>query len=264
MRNYAVLDTDFISKCMIAADSSGCKLFDEVLKLPYQFYCHRQIVIELGRHNPFAASWIEQQNDVNVIVIDDRWILKSIYDIVKNGAFPIYLQFLKSACDFLGINHYENCYQKLETISNFDEFVEKLKEADGNVGESNNLGELKSFVTIQCFVWLGYQNVFYFMSDDRRARLPLMTYINQFSTQSNGISCFGVFVHLKKYCDLSRERAMEFANSWIAFYSHTSGQSTFKIYDTKGTRIKLSGEDIINGIFDHRIGLRKDGDLKVL
>lgn len=264
MTNYAVLDTDFISKCMISTDISGKNLFDEVLKLPYQFYCHRQIVIELGRHNSLAASWIEHQSSTHVIVVNDRWVLESINEFVKNGAIPIYLQFLKSACDFLGTNHYESFYQNLETVSNFEEFVERLKEADVNVGESNNLGELKSFVTIQCFVWLGYQNIVYFMSDDRRARLPLMTYTNQFSIQSNGISCFGVFVHLKKYCNLSREHAMEFVNSWNTFYRQTSGQSTFKIYDAKKTRIKLSGEDIINGIFDHRIGLRKDGDLQVL
>ncbi|MCI8375528.1 MAG: hypothetical protein HFI29_08840 [Lachnospiraceae bacterium] len=46
----ALLDTDFISKLHIIRKDDENRLIDRVLELPgYQFVCHEQIAIELGR-----------------------------------------------------------------------------------------------------------------------------------------------------------------------------------------------------------------------
>lgn len=56
----ALLDTDFISKLHITRKDNQNRLIDRILELPgYQFVCHEQITIELGRHNTSAKDWLQ-------------------------------------------------------------------------------------------------------------------------------------------------------------------------------------------------------------
>lgn len=58
----ALLDTDFISKLHITRKDDQNRLIDRILELPgYQFVCHEQITIELGRHNASAKDWLKDR-----------------------------------------------------------------------------------------------------------------------------------------------------------------------------------------------------------
>ena len=58
----ALLDTDFISKLHITRKDNQNRLIDRILELPsYQFVCHKQITIELGRHNTSAKDWLKDR-----------------------------------------------------------------------------------------------------------------------------------------------------------------------------------------------------------
>lgn len=49
---YALLDTDFISKTHLIRRDDQNRLIDKIMEIPnYTFYCHKQISIELLRHN---------------------------------------------------------------------------------------------------------------------------------------------------------------------------------------------------------------------
>ena len=61
-KKCALLDTDFISKLHITRKDDENRLIDRVLELPdYQFVCHEQIAIELGRHNAAANRWLQRK-----------------------------------------------------------------------------------------------------------------------------------------------------------------------------------------------------------
>ena len=49
---YALLDTDFISKMHLIRKDDHNKLIDKIMAMPgYCFYCHKQIQVEIMRHN---------------------------------------------------------------------------------------------------------------------------------------------------------------------------------------------------------------------
>lgn len=53
---YALLDTDFISKMHLIRKDDQNKLIDKIMAMPgYLFYCHKQIHVELMRHNIAGA-----------------------------------------------------------------------------------------------------------------------------------------------------------------------------------------------------------------
>lgn len=55
VRRYALLDTDFISKTHHIQNDAGTSLADLIVKIPnFSYYCHNQIVEELGRHQQVA------------------------------------------------------------------------------------------------------------------------------------------------------------------------------------------------------------------
>ena len=49
---YSLLDTDFISKMHLIRKDDHNKLIDKIMAMPgYCFYCHKQIQVEIMRHN---------------------------------------------------------------------------------------------------------------------------------------------------------------------------------------------------------------------
>ena len=54
---YALLDTDFISKMHLIRKDDHNKLIDKIMAMPgYCFYCHKQIQVEIMRHNIAGAN----------------------------------------------------------------------------------------------------------------------------------------------------------------------------------------------------------------
>ena len=69
VNKYALLDTDFISKTYFIQNDSGNHLSDIVLNMPgYNFFCHRQIVEELERHNQQAMGWLKNKGSITNFV----------------------------------------------------------------------------------------------------------------------------------------------------------------------------------------------------
>ena len=60
---YALLDTDFISKMHLIRKDDHNKLIDKIMAMPgYCFYCHKQIQVEIMRHNIAGApEWFQSK-----------------------------------------------------------------------------------------------------------------------------------------------------------------------------------------------------------
>lgn len=90
-RKYALLDADFISKGFSVQKDEKAHLIDRVLELPgYRFFCHSQIVTELGRHTPDAPE---------VLSFTDAQILDNLESSMGTLACATYTQMLKESCD---------------------------------------------------------------------------------------------------------------------------------------------------------------------
>ena len=71
IKRSALLDTDFISKLYITKANDTNRLIFRILTIPeFQFLCHEQAKIELGRHNQWASTWLNENN--NVTIYTDR------------------------------------------------------------------------------------------------------------------------------------------------------------------------------------------------
>ena len=81
---YALLDTDFISKMHLIRKDEHNKLIDIIISMPnYTFYCHKQICVELLRHNIAGApEWFSDKVTEKVICMyDDEMILDELSKI---------------------------------------------------------------------------------------------------------------------------------------------------------------------------------------
>lgn len=62
---HALLDTDFISKMHLIRKDDQNKLIDKIIAMSnYTFYCHKQVSIELLRHNIAGLpEWFEDKRE---------------------------------------------------------------------------------------------------------------------------------------------------------------------------------------------------------
>lgn len=75
---YALLDTDFISKMHLIRKDDHNKLIDKIMAMPgYCFYCHKQIQVEIMRHNIAGApEWFQSKiESKSICMYDDEMIL---------------------------------------------------------------------------------------------------------------------------------------------------------------------------------------------
>ena len=101
-KKYALLDTDFISKMHLIRKDDENKLIDKIMAMPnYTFYCHKQISIELLRHNIAGApAWFKDKVENQYInLYDDKMILDDLTFIYGELAIAMYIEMLKNACD---------------------------------------------------------------------------------------------------------------------------------------------------------------------
>ena len=99
---YALLDTDFISKMHLIRKDEQNRLIDKIMSMPnYTFYCHKQISVELLRHNIAGApEWFETKvMEKAICMYDDRMILDELFEIYGNLAISAYAEMLKTTCD---------------------------------------------------------------------------------------------------------------------------------------------------------------------
>ncbi|MCB6343155.1 hypothetical protein [Enterocloster lavalensis] len=262
-KKCALLDTDFISKLHITRKDDENRLIDRVLELPdYQFVCHEQIAIELGRHNAAANRWLQRKITEGAIQkFSDGDLVALQRRVYGKNAIAFYLYDLENACRPFGETYYKQYYAKLEALreSSDEYFLEELARCDAAVGRENNLGEIKTYLLQQ--VLQSWQDIplYLFCSDDKKARSSLVN--------AGGIPCISAissFYVLKERLGIERSEAKLYFDSWMMFH-WGMGQTDFKVHrNTKEMQlIKMDGYEIFNRIYDGAVTILKNGNLKL-
>lgn len=260
---YALLDTDFISKTHLINKGEKDRLIDCVLKLPnYQFYCHKQIVLELKRHSTTAPDWLNERiTDGSIVCYTDEEILAKLYSIYGNSCCVAYINLLENACNAFSSDYFDQHYPSVKswTSSNFDRemFLEALNSDDRNIGEGKNLGEIKSYVVLQMLSRLYGEEIFVFCSDDKNARNGILNFDN-----TRCISVLSAFLRLRLECDVGLETAAPYINSYIQF-CHNHKQSEFRVWEANQNRMcKVPCEQVFQEIYKDKFIELQNGMLK--
>ena len=264
MKKYALLDTDFISKTYSIRGKANDSLIDRIMELPeYEFFCHEQIVAELGNYHADAPVRLREKTGTKKIKIcTDQDVLENLSLVRGPLACATYTGMLKSACDAFSRDYFSEHYQALEdidymAISNED-YLKKLQLLDVEVGKKNNLGEIKSFVLLQVLsVMLGEQ-IYVFCSDDRNARNGI--------TNFEGVRCvslLSVFSRLKEEANWTMDNAGPYIESFIAF-CREHHQTTFRVMEASEVRRmqRIPCRQVLQEIFEGRFIELKNGMLR--
>ena len=264
IKRSALLDTDFISKLYITKANDADRLIFRILSIPeFHFICHEQTKIELGRHNHWAAKWLNENDDVTIYT--DRELISRLMNSYSDTAYGIYADMLKKSCDIFSSTFFDTYYQYLEQyIENawgsydLDAFVALIERCDTVIGEDNNLGEIKLYTTAQILNLLGESQLYVFCSDDRKARYSMST-----SANVECVSALSAFYLAKKYLHMEKPEAKVYFDSWMA-YHRLHNQERFQIY-VKGShqRDKVLGEDIFEMLYNEQLCLMKDGFFQI-
>lgn len=260
----ALLDTDFVSKAFRSCAGNE-HLIDCILsRSSYKFYCHQQIVEELGRHFPGPVEWLHEKiENGNITCYTDEELLNELQRVYGDSCFLFYMNFLSNACTAYGKDYYSTHYKDLGTLTpaqiEKSEFLIALEKGDRSIGEDNDLGEIKTAVLLQVLSNLLGEQIYVFCSDDRNARNGI--------TQFPGISCLSIlsiFWWLKKECDFPKEKAKEYFDSYIA--SLAKSQTSFKIVQSGpiGRFDKIPFAQVFDEIYDDRFMLLQNGMLKYI
>ena len=257
----ALLDTDFISKLHITRKDDQNRLIDRVLELPgYQFVCHEQITIELGRHNTSAKDWLKDHIDEGDIQkFSDKELIQELRSLYGKNAISMYLYYLNNACNLFDSNFFGAYYSELEQKKELpdDEFAAEIVNSDSAVGCDNNLGEIKTFLLQQVLQNREDIQLYVFYSDDRKARFGLT-----YAAGVPSVSALSAFYVLKERLGIDKVEAKVYFDSWMKFHQ-SSKQTSFKVHRaTKEQQLMtMDGYEIFDRIYDGTIGVAKDGDL---
>ena len=153
------------------------KLIDKIMAMPgYCFYCHKQIQVEIMRHNIAGApEWFQSKiESKSICMYDDEMILDELSGVYGEWAISAYAGMLKTACDAYKDGYFE---EKFILVSQMDcrsisreDFLKQLQDDCDTIGEGQNLGELKSYVLLQVLNLKFGEQIYVFCSDDKNAR----------------------------------------------------------------------------------------------
>lgn len=264
----ALLDADFTIKTYHVVNQTGMHLADEIMKLQYFFGCHRQIVKEVERHNSTVKEWLNQKIcDEKIIVYSDETLLELLKSVYGAASPKLFLMLLKDCCNSFSKDYYETTYSECENFidekqTDLHRFSEMISAKDELVGTDNDLGELKSLLTVKVLQFCGEGDIFLFCSDDKRARLKVLEYSDGNVRCVSGI---GVFYVLKKKNVIDEQMLREYFKSWLSYHLQLNGQTAFRIRTTvKPERFgKVDGRIILEGIMDGTIFMTVDGFLQI-
>lgn len=256
-----VLDTDSIIKTSITLE--GESLLEKFLKLEGSYYIHAHIYSEV--------AWPEESKKLLESLITKGIINvltdKDLIEMIKESyilPYRTFLSNLKICCSIFSTQYYTEHYIELEKLDfknlKISEFLAKLKIIEDKILEEcknnkvpSNLGELKTALMSSILYIVKNTKVNVFVSDDRRARrYMVIEYSNEYYSLK-ALSVLGIFYILRDTLD--REKAIAYINKL--------NQVSFKIYDNKNNMIKKSGKDVVDLIYDGKLVLYKDGNLKL-
>ena len=261
---HALLDTDFISKMYLIRNDNQNRLIDKIISMPnYIFYCHKQILMELNRHNVTETSvWLKDKiSSKSIYIYDDEMILNELKNIYGSIAIKMYLRMLKNACDAYKIDYFQENFINISQINylsiNVNEFLKCLQKDCDEIGEGKNLGELKSFILLQTLNQKFGSQLYVFCSDDKNARNGVINI--------GGARCISVvssFIRMKEEINLTKQEA----KPYFEFYIHNCliNQTTFKVQDNSKEKkmIRVPCEQVFNEIYNGKIEELKSGNLK--
>lgn len=176
---YAVLDADFIIKAVIAKKDNENHLLDWIMtNSSCQFVCHEMALLEISKHDtcgavPFMRKAI---NNDRVKIYCDRDILAVLCDFMGNAGIETYKKYLKTSCESMSTTFYSRYYSLLDEfdVEDGDEsFLKILSQCDIAVGRAESLGERKAMILLQWLLYFHPYDVYFFCSDDRKARAGL-------------------------------------------------------------------------------------------
>ncbi|MFI3168930.1 MAG: hypothetical protein R3Y06_03180 [Faecalibacterium sp.] len=267
--NTALLDTDFISKLHITKNGNHISLIQHFLQTSnFSFVCHEQICIELARHNGSASTWLTQEIQKETIVqYTDEKLLLLLQDAFTCQIFHHYLSALKESCDLFSASFYCSYYESLEALletnapaCTIEKFIDALQACDSAVGCDNNLGEIKTYLTAKILYLCKNTTLYYFCSDDRKARCAVSVSAQHISIEC--ISALALFLIAKNLLHMPKDEARIYFDSWMKLHAQ-SGQTKFKVYDNTPSQrlISVDGIALFENIYANRYRLRKDGML---
>ena len=266
MKKIALLDTDFISKAHIVRMDADNHLIDRILELPeYEFYCHEQTVMELGRHNVHAPSWLSGKMQTgDVIEYTDESIVSGLTGLYFKAGLYQYTAFLKTACDAFDKDYFNNHYAKLNGLNYVQiterEYLQELKRLDAGIGDGNNLGEIKEYVLLQWLNTLNEEPVFYFCSDDKDARNGVLA-VGGATIQC--VSLVSVYQRLKNEGVFTKENVKPYVDAALNYFSRHHQVSIRVIEESKvGRHLRIPCEQVFREIFDDRFIELPNGFLK--
>jgi len=266
-KKYALLDTDFISKVHLIRKDEQNKLIDKIMTMSnYIFYCHKQIGIELARHNIAGSpEWFEEKVAKQVInLYDDEMILEELSEMYGELEIASYVEMLQTACDAYSEGYFEENFVGISqldyTCISREKFLKQLESDCNAIGEGQNLGELKSYVLLQALNMKFGEQIYVFCSDDKNARSGIVSI--------GGARCISVlssFIRLQKEIGFTREDAEPYIKSYMNGCLGKN-QKTFKVQDTSKEKkmCRVPCEQVFDEMFSGKIQEMKNGNLKYI
>ena len=266
MKKVALLDTDFISKAHRISISEGDRLIDRVMELPeYNFYCHEQTKIELARHDSEAPSWLEKQIQSGIVAeYTDECIIKEMVDLYFRAGISQYTSFLKNACSAFNRNYFTDHYGELDELNLFQvseqDYCRTLFKLDAQIGEGNNLGEIKAYVVLQWLNTLNDSPVSYFCSDDRNARNGVV------SVEGISVKCISIasaYQRLMSEGVLQADSIKSYMDAAVKYYK-AQGHDNIRVIEASqiGRHMRVPCEQVFNEILEGHFIELNNGMLK--
>ena len=262
---YALLDTDFISKTHLIRKDDQNKMIDRVMELPeYRFYCHEQIRTELARHDiGDSPEWLETKiSDGSVHCISDEEIIDELHAIYSDSAEAMYANMLRNGCEAYESGYFEKNFTRLRVLDyqsiSKDAFLQELKADCDEIGEGNNLGELKSYVLLQTMSTKLGEQVYVFCSDDKNARSGIVSLGG-----ARCISVLSAFMRLHNEGVLLKEDAEPYLQAYLN-ECRKHNQTTFRVHDTsKQMRMcRVPCEQVIEEMYGDKLEVLQNGNLR--
>lgn len=266
MSILATLDTDFISKGYIIRADDNNRLIDRIMELPdYQFFCHSYTLVELNRHKFDSLDWLKDKiRNGEIESYSDERIINEMAQVYFSVTIPQYIYLLKTACEANSQDYFSKHYAELDSFDYANQtqqaFLSVLSRLDTQIGEDNDLGEIKEYILLQ---WLNIKQsepVFYFCSDDEGARNGVL------AIDDINISCMSIpssFVRLRMKNILTSDTMQPYLDSANQYYRDYEIK-TICIAQPSNHHIhtKILYDDVLRDIHDNRFIELKSGMLQ--
>ncbi|MBE6013765.1 MAG: hypothetical protein E7241_00155 [Lachnospiraceae bacterium] len=262
---YALLDTDFISKTHLIRKDNQNTMIDRILDLPgYQFFCHEQIQREISRHDAVESNeWLNKKiAEERIHCLSDEDILDELHGIYSDSAEAMYTNMLKNGCEAFRKDYLETSFPGLTNIdftnTSKETFLQVLSKDCANIGEGNNLGEIKSYVLFQMLSVKYGEQVYVFCSDDKDARKGIISL--------GGVRCISVvsaFPRLIKDGGMSEEEIRPYIQSFLE-ERQKNNQTTIKVHENskEGRMKKVSCEKVMEELLEGKLETLMNGNLR--